>query len=88
MLETAMAPEALLSHDEVLKLVGVSRKTLWAWRRLGVFPPGIYRNLGGALSWRRSEVFDWLERRNHGSLKDLAISRWLGKRALKTPPAF
>lgn len=43
-------------------LGGISRTTLWEWRRLGLFPEPII--LGAGLrGWRESAITEWLETR-------------------------
>ncbi len=64
--------EVLLNQDQVVEIVGVCRKTLWSWRRQGIFPAGFLRDLSGRLLWRRSEVLAWLDERERGSLTEVA----------------
>jgi predicted DNA-binding transcriptional regulator AlpA len=59
-------PLRFLSRDEVLKLVGVSYPTLWAWIRAGTFPPA--RELSGntrasRIYWLEHEVLTWMANR-------------------------
>jgi prophage regulatory protein len=51
-----------LRQREVLKLVGVSRPTLWDWRRRGFFPAP--RRLGpNTIGWLVEDVKEWMESR-------------------------
>ena len=60
---TAPAPApapALLRVPDLTEMLGVSRKTIWAWRRAGTFPEPI--RLGDRLiAWRPEDIDDWLE---------------------------
>ncbi len=58
----AAATGRYLRQREILQLVGVSRPTLWDWRRKGLFPQP--RRLGpNTIGWLASEVQEWLESR-------------------------
>jgi prophage regulatory protein len=47
-----------LRTDEVLRLLGVSRVTLWSWRRRGLFPRA--RRLGpNTIGWPAEEIQAW-----------------------------
>ena len=48
----------LISKSKVLKIVGCSYPTLWAWMRAGKFPRG--RVVGGRSMWRSDEIDAWL----------------------------
>lgn len=48
----------LLSRPEVVKIVGVSFQSLWAWMRAGTFPRS--RIVGGRSMWLSSEIDGWL----------------------------
>jgi predicted DNA-binding transcriptional regulator AlpA len=48
----------LISKSKVLKIVGCSYPTLWAWMRAGKFPRG--RVVGGRSMWRSDEIDEWL----------------------------
>lgn len=50
----------ILRAAEVMKLIGVSRTTLWRMERAGEFPKR--RSISGAaVGWREDEVQDWIE---------------------------
>jgi prophage regulatory protein len=54
--------EQILREKEVLKVVGLSRSSLWRKERLGVFPPRRKLGIGGrAVGWLRSELEAWLK---------------------------
>jgi len=56
--DSTPAPERLLRQAEVLRLCGVSRVTLWHWRRRGAFPVAL--KLSPALiGWRESDIVEW-----------------------------
>ena len=58
----APATGRYLRQREILQLVGVSRPTLWDWRRKGLFPQP--RRLGpNTIGWLESEVQEWLSSR-------------------------
>ena len=51
--------ERHLRQREVLAMLGVSRPTLWAWRRAGRFPEPL--RLGpNVIAWPQSVVAAWL----------------------------
>ena len=56
---------AILRMPAVIRMVGLSRTSLWRRIRSGDFPPPI--RLGGegsrAVGWRRADVERWLESR-------------------------
>lgn len=53
------APAPLLTVDDVLQTLGISRTTLWEMRRRGEFPEAV--RLGArALRWRREDIDNWL----------------------------
>ena len=50
----------ILREPEVLKMVGLSRVTIWRWQRDGKFPKR--RRLGAsAVGWLETEVEEWIE---------------------------
>ena len=52
----------ILRSAEVLRLIGLSRATLWRMTKLGDFPVPV--KLGRrCVGWRASEVQDWIESR-------------------------
>ena len=60
-----MTEAKIIRTCEVVKLIGLSRVTLWRMCRSGDFPQAI--RLGGtksrAVGWRVSEVESWIESR-------------------------
>ena len=44
-------------------MLGVTRVTLYAWRRRGVFPAGIRVGEGRSVRWRVEDFERWLETR-------------------------
>jgi prophage regulatory protein len=51
-----------LRQRDVLQLVGVSRPTLWEWRRKGIFPRP--RQLGpNTIGWLADDVEKWMQSR-------------------------
>ena len=59
--------EGLLSSDEVAKMVGISKPSvfLWAKSRQNGFPQQL--KLGRLSRWRASEVEEWLNSRPRGA---------------------
>ena len=52
--------QALLREPDVRAMLGVSRATLWRWRKDGGFPSP--RKIGpNSIAWRREDVAAWLE---------------------------
>ena len=53
---------AILRERDVLALLGISKATLWRWRKAGNFPAAI--QLGpNSVAWRREAVDEWLASR-------------------------
>jgi len=50
----------VLTHEEILETLDVSRKTLWNWRKSDD-PPPVFK-AGGKLKCFESELMDWLKR--------------------------
>lgn len=48
----------LISKTEVLKRVGVTFPTIWAWMRAGKFPRS--RDIGGKVAWIESDIEAWI----------------------------
>jgi predicted DNA-binding transcriptional regulator AlpA len=57
----------LLSRPEVMRIVGVTYPTLWAWMRAGTFPRSVV--IGGKSAWIASEIEDWLANLPRSRLK-------------------
>ena len=55
-------PESYLTPDEVAKLFGITRNSLWRWDRLNYLKPV---RCGRRLHYRRSEVLALLNGNNH-----------------------
>jgi predicted DNA-binding transcriptional regulator AlpA len=51
-----------LRAGEIQKILGVSRSTLWSWRRSGALPPSIKLSAGVEV-WRRSDIIAWIAAR-------------------------
>lgn len=52
----------ILREKEVIKLVGLSRTSIWRKERLGTFPRRVRLGAGGrAIGWRRSDLEEWLK---------------------------
>jgi predicted DNA-binding transcriptional regulator AlpA len=55
-----MIDSTLIRSNELAKSLGVSKTTLWRWRRAGFFPEPI--QIGPRLiAWKSSEIQFWLE---------------------------
>jgi prophage regulatory protein len=52
----------LLSTDEVTKIVGRNRGTLYKWWKMGIFPEPLLYN-GRALGWNEDDVQQWLNKK-------------------------
>ena len=53
----------ILRLHDVLRLIGVSRSTIYKWVGVGVFPPPV--KLGArAVGWRQSDIYQWLAERH------------------------
>ena len=52
----------VIRFNDVAKRLGISRTTLWRWRRQGRVPPS--RQLGpNVVGWTEDEIDTWLESR-------------------------
>jgi len=56
---TPEMPERIVRIQEVIKLTGLSRTTIWRMERKGEFPSRVQLGVG-SVGWRASEVNDWL----------------------------
>ena len=48
--------EVYLNVDQVAKRFGVSKDTIWRWKREGNFPKGV--KIGGSTRWRLSDLLE------------------------------
>ena len=56
-------PLYIYREPALIRLIGVSRSTLWRWCRTGLFPAPI--RLGpNSVGWRRTDVEAWLDSRS------------------------
>ncbi len=54
----------ILRAPEVVRLIGVSRTTLWRMERAGKFPKRISISGGGtAVGWREDQIREWIDSR-------------------------
>lgn len=52
----------ILREKELIKIVGLSRTSIWRKERLGTFPRRVKLGAGGrAIGWLRSDVEAWLQ---------------------------
>lgn len=56
----------LLRPFEVVRLVGLARRTLLLWAQAGHFPRPVESRSGGHRRWLEAEVHDWLAARDRG----------------------
>lgn len=55
-----MEQAMILREKEVIKLVGLSRTSIWRKERLGTFPARVRLGGGRAVGWRRADLEEWL----------------------------
>ena len=56
--------DRFIRAPEVARMLGISKASLYAWRKSGYFLPA--RSLGpSAIGWKLSEVERWIEGRGH-----------------------
>ncbi len=56
---TTFPDDRIIRFEELSKIVGVSRVTIWRWEQEGKFPLRI--SLGpGSVGWRKSEIDEWI----------------------------
>lgn len=54
--------QQILREKEVIKVVGLSRTSIWRKERLGTFPRRVKLGAGGrAIGWLRCDVEAWLQ---------------------------
>jgi predicted DNA-binding transcriptional regulator AlpA len=58
--------DRILRQREVLAMLGISRPTLWEWRRRGIFPEPALLGPARLLGWWRSAVYKWVEDQKRG----------------------
>jgi len=58
--------DPLMSLDQVLPIVGVSKSKVYSLVQSGLFPEGV--KVGRSRRWRQSEIADWLEFVGEGGL--------------------
>lgn len=51
-----------LKVNEVATMLGVSRSTVWRWRKVGFLPPA-YKINERMIRWREEDIKEWMERR-------------------------
>lgn len=59
----------LIYKKELLKIVGCSYPSIWAWMRQGTFPKS--REIGRKVAWYEDEVQEWLDNLPERELKPL-----------------
>ncbi|EHH1104548.1 TPA: AlpA family phage regulatory protein [Vibrio parahaemolyticus] len=57
-----MSLPQLLSINEILKAIGVSRATIYRWMAAGTFPSSIDVS-EGRVAWYEHEIKEWIESR-------------------------
>ncbi|MEZ9186042.1 helix-turn-helix transcriptional regulator [Vibrio splendidus] len=57
-----MSLPKLVSINEILKSIGVSRATIYRWMDAGTFPPSIDIS-EGRVAWYEHEVIEWIDSR-------------------------
>ena len=53
--------KAILREKEVIKLVGLSRTSIWRKEQAGLFPTRVRLGGGRAIGWLRSDLEVWLQ---------------------------
>lgn len=51
-----------LKVNEVATMLGVSRSTVWRWRKVGFLPPA-YKISERMIRWREEDIKEWMEQR-------------------------
>ena len=51
-------PSPLMNATQVAAYIGASRKSVYAWEKLGLFPKAMRR--GRFVRWRRSDIDAWI----------------------------
>jgi prophage regulatory protein len=67
--ESNFSKRQLLRATELSNVLGISKSTLWRWRKSGVFPHPI--PLGPRMvGWRRQDIDEWLNQlSNEGGIQ-------------------
>ncbi|MCK8078338.1 AlpA family phage regulatory protein [Vibrio sp. 1CM2L] len=50
----------LLRYSDVIEMIGMNRRTIWKWVKLGKFPEPVRMN-GRTIGWRCELVQQWVE---------------------------
>jgi prophage regulatory protein len=66
-----------LSVDQVAQRFGVSKDSIWRWKRNGEFPKPY--KLGGSTRWRLSDIEDWESRLTCGFVTDLDVGALMAR---------
>ena len=54
--------EKLMTHQEVCAMLGVSRQTLWTWRKERDFPTAMWDMRTRSLKFDRAQVKEWRDK--------------------------
>jgi excisionase family DNA binding protein len=57
--------KGFLTQKEVSERLGITRQTLWRWRRDGTGPPA--SKIGGSVLYDEEELGKWIEAQKEGS---------------------
>jgi predicted DNA-binding transcriptional regulator AlpA len=52
-------PPLLLKAEELGRMLGVNKSTIWSWHSSGRIPLPV--RIGGCTRWRRAEIETWVE---------------------------
>lgn len=55
-----------LKVTEVAEMLGVSRSTIWRWRKVG-FLPTAYKINDRMIRWKEDDIKDWVEMRTRAN---------------------
>lgn len=67
--QNALEKYEIVRIKEVLQVTGVSRMTIWRWVKAGAFPEPHDISPNGTKGWKRTELEDWVRRREEGLLR-------------------
>jgi excisionase family DNA binding protein len=68
--------EKLLTPEDVCRILGIERSTLYSWTRKDLIP---HVKINGLLRFREEEMASWLKSRERGNIIGREVERFLAE---------